>query len=294
MILQRIIGKRIIMCFQKKVYWIISALLFSHFTYGQNIPQQSVSLPFATLKIDEAKNTSKKSNDSTHSKIFIGGAIGAGIPGFNYGATSLYKYNTNNTTDTAHTPGYAKTGFQFNLKGGYYFNENWGAMLQIGGNMNGFNSEAFQANTYLSQYNDVSVSGTSQYIGSYLAGVIFNMPPGVASTCKKISINFHLLAGLMTARYSTVTATYKDSLNISHSSVTTFKQASAFGFDFGSGVMYHFTNLVGMDFNLEALAGNPAFKGYTVTGNLPATVTYNIGMSTLIINFSVGIVLNLD
>ncbi len=261
---------------------------------GQNTSQPSQPLPFAVLKIDES--AANKSHDSAYSKIFIGGAIGAGMPGFSYGATSLYKFNPNGNSDTLHTPGYAKTGFQFNFKGGYYISDHTGIMIQIGGNMNGFNSEGFKTNSYLSNYSNVSVSATSHYIGSYLAGVIFNMPVGVASTCDKLSINFSVLAGLMTAHYSTVSATYTDSMNVTHSTVTKIQTASAFAFDMGTGVMYNFSHLIGLDLNFDLLAGNPAFTSYTITETGGSSVTYNnrtIGMSTILFNTSLGIVLTL-
>ena len=278
------------------VFFMFHSLFFTpQYCRAQNASQQHNPLPLAVLKIDEGKKTGKKQHDTAYSRIFFAASIGVGIPGLNFGAPSLYKYNSNNSTDSTHTPGYAKTGFQFNFKGGYYFNENWGAMLQIGGNMNGFNSEEFRTDSYLPQYNYTNVSGTSHYIGSYLAGVVFNMPEGVASTCKKLSMNFHLLAGLMTARYSTVTATYLDSLNVSHTSVKTLNSTSSFAFDLGGGVAYHFSHLIGVNINLDALAGNPQFKGYSNAspGGSQATATYNIGMSTLLINFSIGIVLTL-
>jgi hypothetical protein len=196
---------------------------------GQNNNTPIHGIPIDGIAGNGGKKNGNKSYDSSsHSKIFIGIDIGAGIPGLNYG-----KADSIGNNDASHITGYAKTGFQFNIKGGYYFTPNFGAMLQVGGNMNGFNTEAFQQTGYLFQYSNVTVSATSNYIGSYLAGFIFNMPPDEASTWNKLSVNFHILAGLMTARYSTITATYTDSLKASHSSVTSFQSAIAFEVDMG-------------------------------------------------------------
>jgi len=221
-------------------------------------------------------------------KIFIGVEAGAGIPLLNYGLPAYLPYNQ----DPAFQTGYAATGLHFNVNAGYYFNNDLGLMIKLAGNSNAFNANIFKARSSIANDTNVTASGSTHYIGSYLAGLVLRMPGGVASTDGKLSMNVYVLAGMMTLNASNITESHG-----SGSSITTLNATSTFGIDLGSTAIYSITKNMGICLNLDLMAGNFNFPSYTVkgTGDIPAFVNYTnkTSMSMALFNPSIGLVITL-
>src|ERR1051326_7948596 len=169
-----------------------------------------------------------KQKGSSDSKMMFNVAVGAGIPLGNFG-----KKDTLASSDTTHMTGWAKPGFHFHLGFGYKFTDNVGAMVQIGGNMNGFDAAAYKAKVDPNNTSGYTVSGTSYYVGQYLVGPFFHFPAG-----DKIGINLRALFGLMTMKYSELTQSFTF---MNQTSTDTYKIASAcsFGYNIGPGLDYN-------------------------------------------------------
>jgi len=213
-------------------------------------------------------------------KLVIGVSAGAGIPMGAYGTADNVAVK-----DTSHTNGWAKTGFHFNVHIGYKFSDYIGGMAMIGGNMNGFNTTAYDSKNNPLASNGATTA-TSHYIGSYLAGPFLNLP-----VSDNFAITIRALAGLMTAKYAELTGTEG-----SFSGVSKIASVSTFGYDAGAGVKIGITDAMGFALNVDYLGGTPVFKSETVTvntaiGSSTHTYAFTHAMSTGIVNASVGIVL---
>jgi hypothetical protein len=203
----------------------------------------------------------KKGGSNGGGKLMIGVSVGAGIPVMAFGKSDTLAHS-----DTTHTNGWAKTGFHFNLNAAYKFTDNIGAMVMIGGNMNGFNSSAYTTQhvpALPSGFTD-TYTGTSYYVGSYLVGPLVVLPVG-----DKFAIHIRALFGLMTMKYSQLTDTYSNPGG-SGNSVYTISGASSFGYNIGAGVKIGMTDKLGFVANVDYLGGNPTYttiKDSYVAGN---------------------------
>jgi opacity protein-like surface antigen len=231
---------------------------------------------------------------SDDSKSFIGVSVGAGIPMGDYGSIAK-QYSA--AADSNKTKGYASTGFHFNVKAGHLFSDNVGAMIQIGGNMNGFDKA-----DYLSA-NDLPTSATftatSYYIGSYLVGPYVSFPIG-----GKLSFDIRALVGLMTASFTQVTNSGTNPgfppliPATTYSDVTKPNLAYCFGYNVGAGLKLNMTDKMGLALGLDYLGGNPTSSGSKDTDTIGSsttntTVTHKSAMSTGILNISLGLIFNL-
>ncbi len=188
-------------------------------------------------------------------RLIVGVSVGVGSPSQNFG-----KSDTIGRKDTTKVKGWATTGITFSLKAGYRLTKHIGIMAQGNANINGFNASAYQ-NQY---YNipilqgSVAINATPYYIGSYLAGPFFNFPLGSWFT-----LEAHVLAGLMTAKYSNLNpvivfdgSTYNYTIS--------YKPADAFGYDFGAGLKFKIIDQIGITLSGDYLGGAPTFSRYTV------------------------------
>jgi hypothetical protein len=217
-------------------------------------------------------------------KISIGLSVGAGLPMGNYGKST--KQGLGDST----LQGYAKTGIHFNLNFGYKFTDMIGVMIMAGGNLNGYNGSAFDANVNNPAGTTV---GTSHYIGSYLLGPFFNFAAG-----DKLTINVRILAGLMTASYSTVTETFLPGSLFQTSTQYQYGPAKTLGYDGGAGLTFNATDMVGISLGADYLGGTPVFTTFTETysaGNSTSTPHISTNharpLSIGIVNVSLGLVL---
>ena len=226
-------------------------------------------------------------------RLIIGASFGVGLPQQNFG-----KSDTVGRKDTTKVKGWATTGINFHVKAGWKFYKHFGLMAQAGGNVNWFNSSAYESqllgNPILQ--NQVAVNATAHYIGSYLGGPFFNFPINSI-----FSIDAHVLVGLMTAKYSVVSpivnfdgSTYNESVS--------YTVARCLGYDAEIGLKANLMDQVALILTCGYLGGNPVFGGYSVSYSsgppllypgAPA-VSYNNArtstMSTGIINISAGAV----
>ncbi len=212
-------------------------------------------------------------------KIFVGVGLGLGIPMGNFGKKDTLGHN-----DTTHITGWAKPGFHFHVAGGYMFSDNVGAMISIGGNMNGFDTK-----TYMTVYgygSGSTVTATSHYTGSYLVGPAFLFPAG-----DKIGIHAHVLVGLMTSKYSSVTETLPAPFNVT--SVSTFTPVKTFGYDAGAALIIHASDALGITIGADYLGGTPKFttETYTIGSSTNSSSGHSLAMSTGLINITAGIML---
>ena len=219
-------------------------------------------------------------------KMFVGVSVGAGIPLANYG-----KSDTLNSSDTTHLTGWAKTGFHFNVKAGYYFTNNVGAMIQIGGNMNSYNSDALAKAEGLTA--PATVKATSNYIGSYLVGPCFKFP-----VSDKLTVEARALGGLMTAKLATVTEDIPSFIK----NEISYTATKAFGYNVGLGLKYNVSDNIGITLGADYLGGTPVFKEIKVNSSgtffgvpFNESVTsggHKLAMSTGVLNTTLGLTFN--
>ncbi len=222
-----------------------------------------------------------KGRGKSSPKMFIGLSVGAGLPMGNFGKST--KQAVNDST----VQGYAKTGIYFNLSAGYKLSNLIGVMIQLGGNLNGFNSVAYDANANNPAGTTV---GTSHYIGSYLVGPYLGIPVG-----DKLSVNVRVLGGLMTDKFSSVTSTLSPGSALQQTFNHQYAPAMTFGYDAGAGLTVHATERIGIALNVDYLGGTPTFtkSTETYTGPLISTVgtrTDKWPLSVGIVNVSLGLV----
>ena len=226
--------------------------------------------------------------DSTNHCFFISLSGGIGLPLLNFGSPTYPAYNQDNSFRT----GYATKGLNVNLTGGYYISDDFGFLVKFNYNADGFNATSYVKNSYLSTDSNATVTGSSYVIESYLAGIIFKMPEGLASTNNKFSITAYALAGIMHVSNSTI-----NEMHFGGSSLLKEPSANALELNVGLGATYSLTKNIGLLLNIDLLAGNPMFANYTITGtgNIPAVTTYNYKtyMSTAILNTSLGLIIHL-
>ncbi|HTB30443.1 MAG TPA: outer membrane beta-barrel protein [Bacteroidia bacterium] len=228
-------------------------------------------------------STTMKAGDDP--KFNIGVSVGAGMPMGAFGKSA-----NNAANDTSHTNGWAKTGFHFDVNASYYFTNNIGGMLMIGGNMNGFNTSAYiSANPGTPS----TFTAGSYYVGSYLLGPTLRIP-----LSDKFGITARLLFGLMTVKDSKQSETWTGAGGTSYTTSSVFNSASTFGYDFGAGVKYGLTDNLGLALNVDYLGGSPNFTTYTRTttpsgSGFPDGTSggHKINMSTSLVNISIGVVI---
>ncbi|MFI5149288.1 MAG: outer membrane beta-barrel protein [Bacteroidia bacterium] len=227
-----------------------------------------------------ASSTSMKAGDEP--KMVVGVSVGAGLPMGAYGSTAKLAAG-----DTTHVNGFASMGFHFNVNAGYYFMDNVGAMLQIGGNMNGFNMAAYK--TTYNVPSSSTATATSYYVGSYLVGPTLRFPIG-----DKLGFSARVLVGLMTVKSTKWTDTYTV-LGTTYTTNDYYSSASTFGYNIGAGLKYNLTDKMGLGLNIDYLGGSPNFttENHTVspTNSFDPNSTsggHKRNMSTSLLNISLG------
>ncbi|HXC06800.1 MAG TPA: outer membrane beta-barrel protein [Bacteroidia bacterium] len=215
-------------------------------------------------------------------KMVVGVSVGAAMPMGAYGSTAKLAAG-----DTAHANGFAKTGFHFDVNAGYYFTSNVGAMIQIGGNMNGFNMTAYNT-TY--GITNSTATASSYYVGSYLVGPTLRFPLG-----DKMGFSARILVGLMTLKDSKWSDT-QTFLGTTYTTTEQWNTASAFAYNIGASIKYNLTDKMGLGLNIDYLGGSPNFSTYTrtttpTTSGSPDVTSggHKINMGTSLLNISLGL-----
>ena len=189
-------------------------------------------------------------------KFSIGISVGAGIPLGAFGSKNSDTTSAAQMDSTHRENGYANAGFHFDVTIGYRFINNLGVAILVGGNMN-----SFDATTYTS-VNGVkspeTFTSTSYYVGQYLVGPFAYFPAG-----DKLRITVRALFGLVTANTPTETFT-TTVFSTTATSVTSGNSGSGFGYQFGAGIKYNFSDNVGLLFNVDYAGSTIAYTGYTV------------------------------
>jgi opacity protein-like surface antigen len=226
-------------------------------------------------------NTTYHGGGSSDSKLTIGLSVGAGIP------LSDFANKTKDTipADSNKIHGFANTGFHFNATASYIFAGPLGAMVSIGGTMNSY--DAVTATSVYFPHGGGVITATSYYVGEYLVG------PCV-SFGDKLKLNIHALVGLVTVNRPTTTITFAGGTD-----VTSGNGASGFGYNFGAGIKYNFTDKIGLLIDLGYTGTTANYTGYTdvqTSGSFSGTTT-NTGsksnMNVAIFTATAGIAFNL-
>jgi hypothetical protein len=222
--------------------------------------------------------------DSTK-KITIEISIGASIPMGAFGSkgtdtTSAERKDTNRIYN-----GYAKTGFHFDVTGGYFLGNNFRFMILLGGNMNTVDAKTYT--TVNGIKSPESLTATSYYVGQYFMGLSFSLPGD------KLSVSFSLLGGLVTASYLTTTRIYPLGPS-TETEVSTGNGGIGFGYQFGAGIKYSLNNCIGLTFNVAYTGSSITYIGNTYTDSgVIAYTTANPGHKQImmlgLLTTSVGI-----
>ncbi len=209
--------------------------------------------------------------ETPDNKFSIGLAAGTTIPLGGYASTAA-------STDSTHINGAAQAGIHFNATVGYKIYKIIGAMVMIGGNINGYNSAATISGAA------ITPSG-SHYVGQYLAGPHVSIPVG-----KKFFIEARALVGLVTSHYPALSAS--ESLSLGGFASTTvdysykLTSGSAFGYSFGVGAKYMLGNHFGITLNVAYSGSNTKYSGYTVHEAVTTTSIFSALSSTPIPNIN--------
>jgi len=208
--------------------------------------------------------------ETPDSKFTVGLAVGTTIPLSNFA-------NSAASTDSTHINGAAQTGIHFNATAGYKIYKIIGAMVMVGGNINGYNAPS-------SGFSVVSPSGP-HYIGQYLAGPCVSIP-----VCKKFFIEARALAGLMTSHYPELSSNYSGSLGgfVSSSFTYSYKLTSGLGFGYSGGVgaKYMLRDHFGITLNVTYAGSNIKYSGYTVHETVTTTSIFGAYSNTPLPNYN--------
>ncbi len=225
------------------------------------------------------------------SKLTIGVSVGAGIPMSDFG-----KKDTTGQNDTTKRTGWASTGFHFNVTAGYLLGGPVGVMVMIGGNMNSFDVTSYETatgfNNNVPSGETKTLTSTNYYIGQYLVGPFLSLPAS-----DKLKIDIRLLVGLVTG--NTPTQTESETAGSSNETiVTSGKDGSGFGYHFGAGIKYNFSDKMGLTVNAGYTGSSIAYTGYTDTesgvfSGTHTNTTLKQTMATSIVSVTVGLAFNL-
>jgi len=228
---------------------------------------------------------------SSDSKFTIGLSVGAALPMGDYAkkdTTGLAQ--SSDTTKTGRTAGWANTGFHFDVTASYMFTDNIGAQVMIGGNLN-----SFDAATYMTAYgikSPATYTQNSWYIGQYLVGPVFSFG-------QQLKVNIRVLVGLVTSGGPVATETNGQSGGAAFSETVTSNAGSGFGYNFGAGIKYNFSEKLGLLVNVDYLGSSILYTGYKTSttfgslsgdGNHP---TIKTAMAMGAVNATVGLAINL-
>ncbi|HXB11052.1 MAG TPA: outer membrane beta-barrel protein [Bacteroidia bacterium] len=220
-------------------------------------------------------------NKSDDKKLTFGVSIGAAIPLSAYGSKNTDTTQAAHNDSTHRENGYASSGFHFDVTAGYRFTNNIGAMILIGGNMN-----SFDATTY-STVNDVkspaTYTSTSYYVGQYLIGPFVSFPAG-----DKLRIDIRVLVGLMMANTPTGTTTETIGSQTA-TGVYSGNGGSGFGYQFGAGIRYNFTDMIGLLVNVDYAGSTLSYTGYSYKQTSPY-FNYTVTNTTLKATMALGLI----
>lgn len=242
-----------------------------------------LALAIATAFTLKAGNLNVQSSKGDDKKVVLGVSVGAGIPLAAYGKADTLAEN-----DSTHRNGWAKTGFHFDVTAGYLFAGSIGGMIYIGGNMNSFDATSYKT---INGFNSsATVTAKSYYLGQYLIGPFLALPAG-----DKLKINLRLLVGLVTANTPTITVGENNNVTSTYSG----KGGSGFGYQFGAGIQYNFSESLGMMVNIGYTGSSISYTGYTQSQTNPAlswtytNTTLKQTMSMGLITATIGLAINL-
>ncbi|HWY99052.1 MAG TPA: hypothetical protein VNY36_08210 [Bacteroidia bacterium] len=226
------------------------------------------------------------------SKLTIGISVGAALPMGDYAkkdTTGLA--SSSDTTKTSRGAGWANTGFHFDVTASYMFSDHIGAQLMIGGNLNSFDNA-----TYMTAYgykSPITYTQNNWYVGQYLVGPVLSFGD-------KLKINIRVLVGYVASGAPTATQSNGQSGSSGYSVTNTADGGgSGFGYNFGAGIKYNFTDKMGLLVNVDYLGSSLLYTGYKVSGNYygfnvdGSHPTIKTAMALGILNASVGLAINL-
>ena len=233
-------------------------------------------------------------------KLSFGVNVGYGIPGGDFSSTDASKQPVVEypSTDTTHVSGYAKSGFHFNVYGDYMFASVIGGMISIGGNMNSYDVATLNSNV-ATAYTKAGFNGTlpaftvsgSYYVGQYLIGPYVSIPAG-----SKLRIEIKALVGLTSVNYPTLSYSYSF-FGSPISETITVKSSSGFGYNFGAGIKYMVTDMVGLHFNVCYAGCSASYPSYTATasdGTNSSSQTHNTAMAMSLSEIQVTVGASID
>jgi hypothetical protein len=156
--------------------------------------------------------------------------------------------------------GYAREGWDFNVKAAYRLTKHFGVMIQVGGDINRITSSGIQESNGSSTL-DLS-SETSlyhYYIGSYIIGPFLDF-----NINNKFEIGIHGLFGLMTINYSDI---IYDVPGAFLSSSFRPDASSTLACDFGATIKWKLTKHFNVILESNYLFGTPSFTSYNIYSN---------------------------
>jgi opacity protein-like surface antigen len=227
--------------------------------------------------ISAAKKQGKTDNGS---KWSVGISAGVGIP-----TGSFDKQETFKLVDTKKINGWAKPGFRFSFDITYKIAKKLGVIVQVGGNINNFDTNAYNKKIF-PQNTCFMSKATPHHISQYLGGIFYNL----FESNNKLFFNIHALAGLMTVKYSEFTLECYGGTTGLYAPCGKYKieTVSVFAYNVGIGLNYNLSDKLAIIVNADYLGGNPIFTSISTCGY---TYKQNLAMNIGLINLSGGIAL---
>jgi len=195
----------------------------------------------AVLLTALAANAQVNSIPIIGNRFTFGIDAGLSLPSSDYATANSGVANTENALS-----GSAKTGFYYDIYGGFKFSKFIGIMVQYGANSNSFNTSNLGSGS--------SASG-GYTVAEYLVG------PYLSITLVKIKIEAKLLGGMVTSNYPTLTID-----NASGSVVDAFQNGSGFGYCAGVKIKYMMLGgMLGIGVGLNYVSSDVSYSGWTST-----------------------------
>ncbi len=248
-------------------------LLFSKNTVIKNNLNPSAMkkcvLITAILLVALATNAQVNDIPIIGNKFTFGVDAGLSLPSSDYGTANAGISNTENALT-----GSAKSGFYYDLYGGFKFSKLFGVMVQYGGNSNSFNTSNLGSSS--------SASG-GYTVAEYLVG------PYLSITLVKIKIEAKLLGGMVTSNYPTLSfSSYGTSV------VDAFQNGSGFGYCAGAKVKYMLLGgALGIGVGLNYVSSDVKYSGWTETVNGKETSNGPVKMNIGLVQPTVGLSLDI-
>ena len=187
--------------------------------------------------------TAQKKQDTAYSKFILSVNGGLSIP---MGSFSKADYADEKS-------GFTKTGSHFDITGTYYLNKHFGIGAFVGYSRFGIKGSQSLADGY--KEDSGTDSTTLYHKGSNHSFSILVGPYYQVVSCKKLSVNVHVLGGYTNTHLAGFQVFYEDYTDNS----MTQREASggAFGLQAGVGVQYHLTGRLGVQINGDYFVSKP-------------------------------------